>query len=203
MDVGVMKPFETGLGLYDKDALPCDAIALREASGSEDDLCLINPYAFDNPVAPETAAEMEHAQIDLEAIDRIYERLRAAHDVLFIEGAGGVLVPIKKGFFFSDLMKRWHTTVLVVCRLGLGTINHTLLTCRFLKGEHIDVAGVILNDIEGKHDAATKTNKEMLTRYLDVPLLGVFPYLERTGATGRAALAGIVKNHLDMEPLLR
>jgi dethiobiotin synthetase len=58
MDVGVMKPFESGLGLYGKDALPCDAIALREASGSQDDLFLINPYSFDNPVAPETAAEL-------------------------------------------------------------------------------------------------------------------------------------------------
>jgi dethiobiotin synthetase len=142
-------------------------------------------------------------QIDLENIDRIYEALRESHDVLFVEGAGGVLVPIKRDFFFSDLMKRWNSTVVVVSRLGLGTINHTLLTCRFLKGEHVPVAGVVLNDTEGRHDAATKTNREMLARYLDVPLLGVFPHLERPGAVDRAALAELIRNNIDMEPLLR
>ncbi|MGD0230667.1 MAG: dethiobiotin synthase [Syntrophorhabdales bacterium] len=202
LDVGVMKPLESGLGLNRKDALPYDAIALKEASGSQDDLSLINPYAFDAPVAPETAAKMEHVQIDLENLDMIYERLKAAHDMLFVEGAGGVLVPIKKGFFFSDLMKRWKTTALVVSRLGLGTINHTLLTCRFLKSEHIPVAGVILSDIDGKHDLATKTNREMLARYLDVPLLGVYPHLERAGGViDRMALADIAEKNLNMTML--
>lgn len=202
LNVGVMKPFESGLSLYGKDSLPWDAISLKEASGSQDDLALINPYAFETPVAPQAASELEHVQIDLENLDMIYGRLKKEHEVVFIEGAGGILVPIKKNFFFCDLMKRWKTSVIVISRLGLGTINHTLLTCRFLKIEGIRVAGVILNDTEGKTDAATKTNPDILSRYLDVPLMGIFPHIRREETMDRKGLVEIVKKNLDMNHIL-
>jgi dethiobiotin synthetase len=203
LNVGVMKPLEAGLTLHGKDLLPWDAILLKEASGSQDDLSLINPYCFESPLAPETASELEHVRIDLEMLDRIYSQLTASHDLLFIEGAGGILVPIMKNFFYVDLMKRWDVCALVIARLGLGTINHTLLTCRYLKQEGISIAGVILNDNEGKKDLAAKTNPEMLRRYLDVPLLGVFPHLEPVpkGLPDRALLASIIDRCIDTRPL--
>ncbi len=202
LDVGVMKPFEPGLGLRGKDSLPWDAISLREASGSQDDLGLINPYSFDAAISPDSAAEIEHVQIDLEHLDRMYEQLSREHDLLFVEGAGGVLTPIRRNFFISDLIKRWRLPVIIVARLGMGTVNHTLLTLRFLKTEGIPVTGVILNDLEGKQDASTRTNPGVLSRYLDVPLLGVFPHRSGTGTTDRETLAEIVEKGLDMTPLL-
>ena len=204
LDVGVMKPLEAGFTLHGKDLLPWDATLLKEASGSQDDLPLINPYCFESPLAPETASELEHVRIDLEMLDRIYGGLKASHDLLFIEGAGGILVPITKNFFYVDLMKRWDVLALVVARLGLGTINHTLLTCRYLKQEGIPIAGVILNDNEGKKDLAAKTNPDMIARYLDVPLLGVFPHLEPApkGLQDRALLADLVEKHIDTDPIL-
>jgi dethiobiotin synthetase len=203
LDVGVMKPLEAGLTLHGKDLLPGDAILLKEASGSQDDLSLINPYCFESPVAPETASELEHVRVDLELLDRTYSHLKTNHQILFIEGAGGILVPITRNFFYVDLMKRWDARVLVVARLGLGTINHTLLTCDHLKHAGISVAGVILNNSEGKKDLATKTNPEMLRRYLDVPLLGLFPHLKSAprGLPDRALLADLVEKHIDTKPL--
>ena len=203
-DVGVMKPLEAGLTLHGKDLLPWDAIALKEASGSQDDLSLINPYCFESSVAPETASELEHVHVDLELLDRTYSQLKTSHQILFIEGAGGILVPITRNFFYVDLMKRWDTKVVIVAKLGLGTINHTLLTCAHLKHAGISVAGVILNDGEGKKDLATKTNPEMLGRYLDVPLLGLFPHLKsvRRALPDRALLADIVEKNIDTKPLL-
>ena len=204
LDVGVMKPLEAGLTLHGKDLLPWDAILLKEASGSHDDLSLINPYCFESPLAPETASQLEHVHVDLEMLDRIYNQLKASHDILFMEGAGGVLVPILKNFFYTDLMKRWGVRALVVARLGLGTINHTLLTCRYLQREGIPIAGVILNDNEGKKDLAARTNPEMLGRYLDAPLLGVFPHLEPVpkGLPDRILLADLVEKHIDTRLLL-
>jgi len=204
LDVGVMKPLEAGLTLHGKDLLPWDAILLKEASGSHDDLSLINPYCFESPLAPETASELEHVRIDLELLDRSYKQLKENHDMLFVEGAGGVLVPILKNFFYTDLMKRWGVPALVVARLGLGTINHALLTCRYLSQEGIPIAGVILNDNEGKKDLATKTNPGMLSRYLDAPLLGVFPHLDLPpqGLPNRVLLADVVEKHIDTRLLL-
>jgi len=57
-------------------------------------------------------------------------------------------------------MKRWGVRALVVARLGLGTINHTLLTCRYLQREGIPIAGVILNDNEGKKDLAAEQTRK-------------------------------------------
>jgi dethiobiotin synthetase len=203
LDTGVMKPFEAGLKLHGKDLLPRDAMLLKEASGSRDDLSLINPYYFESPLAPETASELEQVRVDLELLDRIYNQLKASHQVLFIEGAGGILVPITRNFFYVDLMKRWDVRALVVARLGLGTINHTLLTCAHLKREGIPVAGVILNDNEGIKDLAARSNPEILARYLDVPLLGLFPHLEGApqGLPDRILLADIVEKHIDTSSL--
>jgi dethiobiotin synthetase len=189
LDVGVMKPFEPGLSLYGKDRLPWDAISLKEASGSQDDLALINPYAFDAPISPGAAAEIEHVQIDLEHLDRIFRQLSTAHEILIIEGAGGVLAPIQGKFFFSDLIRRWNLPALVVAKQGIGTVNHTLLTCRFLENQGIPVLGVILNDLAGKTDDATRTNKTVLSRYLDVPILGTFPFLKQTQIMDRPSLS--------------
>ena len=203
LDVGVMKPFEPGLSLGGKDSLPWDSILLKEASGSQDDLELINPYSFDAALAPDSAAEIEHVKIDFEHLDRIYGRLARAHDVLFIEGAGGVLTPIGRNVFTSDLIKRWRLPVIIVARLGLGTANHTLLTWRFLKAEGIPIVGIILNNREGgKPDASTRTNPATLSRYLDVPLLGIFPHCERAGVVDREALADLVEKSIDMKPVL-
>jgi dethiobiotin synthetase len=201
MDVGVMKPFESGLSQYNKDELPLDAVSLREASGSHDDLSLINPYAFLEPLAPYVAAEIEHIHIDLEHLDSIYREVSKRHDILFIEGAGGILVPIKKDFFYVDLMKRWNTEVIVVSRLGLGTINHTLLTCRYLQAEGVPVKGVILNDNRGKQDEAERTNPGVLSHYLTAPLLGVYPFTPGKAMADREELADLVEKYIDTAPL--
>jgi dethiobiotin synthetase len=83
MDVGVMKPFETGLSKTSKDFVPWDALCLREASGSTDDLDDINPYTFEHPLAPEVAANLEHVQIDIDIVDRIYKK-RSLKDMILL-----------------------------------------------------------------------------------------------------------------------
>jgi dethiobiotin synthetase len=204
MNVGVMKPFESGLSKTDKDLLPWDAICLKEASGSPDDLSTISPYTFEAPVAPEVAATLEHVKIDLVMVDRIFRGLLKAHDITVIEGAGGVLVPITRDFFYADLIQKWDAPTLIVSRLGLGTINHTLLTYDLLKRRGVKVLGVILNDVEGKDDVASQTNPEILRRYLDVPILGVFPHGASILKEGmdREWIADIFARHIDVETLL-
>ena len=204
-NVGVMKPFESGLQKMEGDTLSRDAAFLKEASGASDSLDEINPYTFEAPLAPEAAAKFENIIIDIEKINETFKRLIERHDVLVVEGAGGVLVPISKGFFFCDLMKNWDTPVIIVSRLGLGTINHTLLTSNFLQLLGITVLGVILNDTDGRNDIAAETNPEMLKQYLKVPLLGVFPHLEEYDgkAIKREFLADTFADHIDTKIITR
>jgi dethiobiotin synthetase len=204
MSVGVMKPFEAGLSKRDKDLLPWDAICLREASGSNDDLNVISPYTFEAPVAPEVAAMLENVNIDIRVIDRIFRNLVKTHDVLIIEGAGGVLVPIRNNFFFADLIQKWNVPTLIVSRLGLGTINHTLLTNHLLKERGIKVLGVILNNTDGLGDLPARTNPDILRKYLDVPVLGIFPHVKDLlkGRVDRERMADILAQNINTEPLI-
>ena len=203
LNVGVMKPFETGLPVDRTELFPCDAKSLKDASGSTDNLAVINPCTFELPLAPETAAQLDGKTIDLTVVDRVYEKILGSHDITLVEGAGGILVPILEGFFFADLIARWALPTVVVARLGLGTINHTLLTCRTLQARGIRVMGVVLNDTEGSDDMAARTNPEMLRKYLNVPVLGIVPHLgvsERENLA-RDKLAGIAAAHIDTKSI--
>lgn len=204
LNVGVMKPFESGLARTGRDESASDARLLKEASGTSDTLEEINPYTFETPLAPEAAAKQENVVIDIDKVSKTFQKLRERHNVLVIEGAGGVLVPIGEGFFFCDLMKTWEIPVIIVSRLGLGTINHTLLTNVFLQSMGISVLGVILNDIDGVGDIAAKTNPQMLQQYLNVPILGIFPHLEahRRETMKREVLADIFADHIDTEVIM-
>jgi dethiobiotin synthetase len=201
--VGVMKPIETGLPADRPELFPCDAKSLKDASGTCDDLALINPCTFELPLAPEAASGLEGKAVDLGAIDHAYQRIVESHDITIVEGAGGILVPIEEGFFFADLIKKWDLPVLIVSRLGLGTINHTLLTLRSLETRGVRVIGVVLNDTEGKDDVAARTNPGMLRKYLTVPLLGTFPCLKDSEGEGLGPdfLARTASAHLDVDAI--
>ncbi len=202
LDVGVMKPFESGIETTGERSTG-DTWVLKAASGTRDDISEINPYLFKAPLAPEAAAFQEKATIDMGFVTATYNRLVARHDVVIVEGAGGLLVPIMDGFFYADLVRSWKTPVVIVSRLTLGTINHTLLTCGHLKSIGVKVLGVILNDTDGENDIAARTNPGMLEKYLDVPLLGIFPHTPALFEKGvdREQLASLFEKHIDCSVL--
>jgi dethiobiotin synthetase len=199
-DVGVMKPFESG-GASAAQEMTGDAWALKAASGSPDEIRDINPYNFKAPLAPEPAAMRENVDIDVGLIMDGYRRLGDRHDVLIIEGAGGIFVPIRDGYFFSNLIADMGAPVVLVSRLTLGTINHTILSCHYLTSIGVHVSGVILNDMTGERDLASETNPAMLKKYLEVPLLGIFPHVPDLFAKGidRERLASLFEKNINCE----
>ncbi len=199
-DVGVMKPFESGNEAADGE-MTGDAWSLKKASGAPDDIREINPYNFKAPLAPEPAAMLEKASIDIATVTSQYKKLADRHDVVIVEGAGGILVPIREGYFYSDLMAAWQAPVILVSRLTLGTINHTLLSCYYLKSVGVTVSGVILNDMLGEDDIASRTNPDMLKKYLSVPLMGIFPHMPDLFAQGvdRERLADIFEKNINCD----
>jgi hypothetical protein len=62
--------------------------------------------------------------------------------------------------------------------------------------------GVTPNNLSGKSDSATKTNREVLSQYLDVPILGVFPHMEHTEVMDRSLLSDIVEKNINVTPLV-
>ncbi|MBI5198532.1 MAG: dethiobiotin synthase [Nitrospirae bacterium] len=176
--VGVMKPVETGCKKSGKRLIPSDAIFLKKASRSRDSLDLINPYRFKTPLAPAVASELEGVRIDISRILKAYHTLNKKHDIVIVEGAGGILVPVYKDYLFIDLIRDLTIPVVVVARPGLGTINHTLLTIRCAQEYGIPVIGFILNYSKDlKPDPSENTNPLVIKRLSNVPLIGIFPFI--------------------------
>ena len=205
VDVGVMKPLESGAPSFESAPIPQDALYLKEIAGVHDDLDLINPYCFQAPLAPGVAAEKEGVQIDLQRIEVQYEELKGRHQFMVVEGVGGLLVPVAQGVLLPELIKLLGLPLILVARSSLGTINHTLLSLFYCQQEGLEVAGVIMSKSTPDTDPSEASNAQVVTQLSAVPLLGSFPYLrDYAGVKGnRTFLAQIFTQHIDMEKLLK
>jgi dethiobiotin synthetase len=171
MDIGVMKPIETGFSLRSSDA-----VFLKKIAGVKDSLDSICPYRLKHPLSPFTAAQIENVSIRLERIARAYEGLLQNHQALLVEGAGGLLVPITREKMMADLALYLKLPILIISRTGLGTINHTLLSVEVARQRGIEVAGVIFNHLGPRRGLAERTNPSVIRHFIDVPILGEIPY---------------------------
>jgi dethiobiotin synthetase len=204
IDVGVMKPLESGAPSFGSAPIPQDALYLKEIAGTNDDLGLINPYCFQAPLAPGVAAEKEGVKVDLQRIVRMYEELKSRHQFMVVEGAGGLLVPIAQGAFLPDLIKLLELPLILVARSSLGTINHTLLALYYSQQEGLEVKGVIMSKTMAEVDPSEASNAQVIAECSAVPLLGTFPYLRDYAEVkgNRVFLTQIFTEHMDMEELL-
>jgi len=191
VDVGVMKPIETGVGFEG----PLDALALRAAAAVSDPLDDVCPQRLSLPAAPSVAGEAEGRAIDLAAIEAAFARVGARHGWVLVEGAGGLLAPIARGFDMAELAARLGLPLLVVARARLGTINHTRLTLEAARARGLRVAGVAVSHADASFPAADARNLDALRAELGELWLGELPHL----AAGVAPPAGA----LDVERLLR
>ncbi len=180
LNVCPMKPVETGCKVQRGELVPEDTLKLIKAAQVSEPVDLINPYRFRQPLAPAIASELEGAVISRKKIISAYNKLSNKYDITIIEGAGGIMVPIRKSYLFLDLIKDLALPVIIISRPGLGTINHTLLTIEAARNRGIDITGVIINwSVDIKKDASVKTNPQMIKKLTGVPVLGNVPYMEK------------------------
>ena len=170
--VGVLKPVETGVTHE-----PEDATRLRAAAGDPSPLDDVCPYRLRAPLAPDVAARLEDVRIDLDRIVALIERRRQTVDVLLVEGAGGLLVPIVGRATWLDLAVRVGLPVLVVAANRLGTINHCALTIRVAQAAGLTVRGVVLSEPVPSPDPSTATNAAAIADLTGVRVLAVVPHL--------------------------
>lgn len=104
------------------------------------------PVIFSYPASAQLAARIDGREIDLTAIDNATRRLLESYDVVFIEGAGGLMVPITDVFFAIDYADTRHLPVILVTNGVLGSINHTILSLEALKSRGMTLAAVVYNE---------------------------------------------------------
>jgi dethiobiotin synthetase len=171
--VGVMKPIETGV--ENPARLGQDATLLRWAAGSTETADLISPYRFTRPLAPCQAATAAKQQIDIERIIQAGMTLRLGSDILLIEGAGGLMVPIRGGYLMADLAKQLGASLLIITQPRLGTLNHTLLTTYAARTMELDISGFIINRMPEAPGEVEREAPHLLASLASADLLGVLP----------------------------
>ncbi len=184
IDVGVMKPAETGVPVEG----PYDARALIEAAGVSDSLELVCPQQFDLPAAPLASARAEGREVDLDAIDAAYQEIDRRHECVLVEGAGGLLVPITETLDMAGLADRLELPVLLVARASLGTINHTLLSVQACQQRGLELLGVVFSHTNGPTSAADLCNLDILREMLGNHVLGEIPALGEGEIPGTGAI---------------
>ncbi|MCX5874893.1 MAG: dethiobiotin synthase [Deltaproteobacteria bacterium] len=109
-------------------------------------------YHFALPASPHLAAEQQGAVVDPALIRARYQEMLARHELLIVEGVGGLMVPLNRELLLVDLLGELKIPTLIVARSGLGTINHTLLTLEALRHRGIPVLGVVFSDAVDEED---------------------------------------------------
>jgi dethiobiotin synthetase len=176
LKVGVMKPIETGVP--DPGEPGEDARLLSWAANSADPEHLIAPCRFKEPVAPTQAASLEKTHIDPGELEVSLQKLAEGKDFVIVEGAGGLMVPVRGGYLMADLVRQFNLPLLIVSRTTLGTLNHTLLTVFAAQSIGIQVAGIILNGMAAEPDLAAREAPHLLAMIASADLLGVLPEVD-------------------------
>jgi len=149
------------------------------------------------------SAEAAGESIEPADLARDFATLRQDFDAVWVEGAGGLLVPIAAGFSYADLALRLELPVLVVVASKLGCLNHALLTLAELDRRGIPMVGTVLNAIEADATHAVATNRETLARFSSHPDLGLLPHVPAAQRDDHDATAALAESALDLAAVER
>lgn len=116
----------------------------------------LSPCAFEIAASPHLAAAMAGKTLSARELADAAVRASRHYDMLLIEGAGGVLVPLNGSETMIDVMIDIGSPVILVARSGLGTLNHTALTIESLRRAKLSIAAVVVNNLRQPEDDTTR-----------------------------------------------
>ena len=184
-NVGVMKPIETGVDPECSSSSNSDAKFLMEITGVQDPLEDVCPYRLKSPASPYQAAKIEGKVIDPERILERFRALQSKHSMMLVEGIGGLMVPIAQRYKVTDLALQMGLPLIIVSRVQLGTLNHTLMTISAAQQQGLKIKGVILNPAyEGELEPIEAEQGKLIEEFSGVPILGTCPYINDLSSEG-------------------
>ncbi|MFJ1549259.1 dethiobiotin synthase [Streptomyces sp. NPDC088246] len=169
--VAVLKPAQTGLAPGE----PGDAAEVVRLAGGH--VTAVELARFPEPLAPATAARRAGLPpVRPHEIAEAAEKLASEHDLVLVEGAGGLLVRFDDdGATLADAARLLGAPVLVVVEAGLGTLNTTALTSEALRARGLECLGVVVGSMPAEPDLAARCNLADLPVAAGAPLLGAVP----------------------------
>ncbi|HBC86761.1 MAG TPA: dethiobiotin synthase [Lentisphaeria bacterium] len=184
--VAVMKPVQTGLCESIGDLEVIRSIAPGLVRLPDKISC---PYSFSLPASPALAASVENKTISPAKILAAYHKCISypGIDTLLVEGAGGLMVPVKDRILMIDLISLLKIPAILVADAGLGTLNHSLLSIEAMKRRKIRIAGIILNRMPKNPGVLEKDNIRTLERLSEIPVIAVIETINSPVKSARFA----------------
>jgi len=174
IDVGVMKPFASGYKAT-ADSVSEDVEILMKYSQTHDSIDLVNPYYFEIPTSPYDACKQLNLEIDISSVVDSYKQLTSIHDVVIVEGIGGIMTPISKNYFVSDLISDLQMNTIIVTGSKVGTVNHIMLTYQHVKEKNLCLNGFVVN--QNVSDGYESSNlKQQIIDLTGQTVYGTIPY---------------------------
>ena len=188
VNVGVMKPFASGINKYSRNFKSLDSKILKEASGSKDTDELINPYYFRLPTAPYLAKKLLRLNEDInkQEILRKYKDIERRHEFTIVEGIGGLMVPLNSTFFVADLATLINLPTILIMSNRIGALNHIIMTYRLSLQFNLRIIGIILNNkckfVETCYIQITKSLPHAVEELTQSKVLATIPYIKKPTA---------------------
>ena len=176
IDVGVMKPFAAGTA-QKKGFKSEDVEILSNAAQITDPENLVNPQFFPIAASPYTAWKTLKTKPKISTILSSFKKLSKFHDTLLVEGMGGIMTPILKDYFITNLIKDMKIPTIIVTRTKVGTVNHTMMTVRMCEKYKIPIKGIIINDFDSDGYKIKELTRD-LKNLLGIPILGSIPFID-------------------------
>jgi dethiobiotin synthetase len=176
--VAARKPVESGCAIDGDTLVPSDAVALRAAAGDTESLEEICALRLEEALAPGIAATRAGKRLDLHSLAAAYRTRADAVDVLLVEGAGGLLVPLVDDMDCVALAELIGARLIVVVGVRLGGLNHALLTLQTARARGCQVEGVVLNHLQPIPDLATVTFRDSFGTLDPAPILAEIPFAD-------------------------
>lgn len=196
IDVGVMKPFAAGTA-QKKGFKSEDVEILSRAAQTSDPESLMNPQFFPIAASPYTAWKNLKTKPRINLILDSFKKISKLHDMLLVEGMGGIMTPILNDYYVINLIKEMKIPAVIVTRSKIGTVNHTIMTCKMCEKYKIPIKGIIINNFdEGYAENDLKRDLRSLT---GIRVLGSIPFIDDLSDS---SLHKIFKKNLDLKSIL-
>lgn len=197
VDVGVMKPFAAGIA-EKKGYKSEDIKILSRAAKVCDPESLVNPQFFPIPASPYTAWKKLKTKPKVSTILSSFKKLTKLHDMILVEGMGGIMTPILKNYYITNLIKEMKIPTVIVTRSKVGTVNHTIMTVKMCEKYKIPIKGIIINNFDKGYPIKDLTRD--LENLTGVPVLGSIPFIKDMS---NASLNRIFKKNLNLKLLMK
>lgn len=197
IDVGVMKPFAAGTA-QKKGFKSEDVEILSNAAQVNDPENLVNPQFFKIAASPYTAWKKLKIKPKVSTVLSSFKKLSKLHDTILVEGMGGVMTPILKNYFITDLIKEMKIPTIIVTRTKVGTVNHTVMTVKMCQKYKIPIHGIIINNFDNGYPVKQLTSD--LENITGINVLGSIPFIKDLSDT---SLYRTFRKNIELKSLMK